>query len=535
MYNDQNEIILVVDNSYSTEQQKTSKDEYVKDVVMMTDPNAFKIGIVSFGYDYKLVADLSNDIGAVLDAYNAETRQPDIEATDIAEAVTYAASLFNNKQSAKIIIVSDGFETDGNAMSAVRNAVAEGIKVDTVCLSPNDSKDDVFSVVSCETPDYNVAESETFPLKLTVTNSSSKAISAKIALTDNNELASETVAEIKPGTQVVEIKHALVGEGLHTFNFTLTSEAGESATQNNQLYSYMLLNKFDKVLIIEGFAGESTKLKELLADYQVKTVYIGSTEMPTTLDELCQYDEIILNNVSNSDLQKHEGLDKLLNSYVYDIGGGIKNGKAFKAVQIGGPSGGCLTEAHMDLPMDFDSLKKAGAIIGSGGLVVMDEDTCMVSIAQFFMNFICNESCGKCTPCREGTTRMLDILTRITKGNGKPGDIEELRSLAKMIQNSSLCGLGKTAPNPVLSTLANFEDEYREHIFDKKCRTGSCRSLTTYVIDPAICKGCTKCARNCPAGAITGELKKPHHIDTDKCIKCGTCKSGCPFGAIKEA
>ena len=165
----------------------------------------------------------------------------------------------------------------------------------------------------------------------------------------------------------------------------------------------------------------------------------------------------------------------------------------------------------------------------------MDEDTCMVSIAQFFMNFICNESCGKCTPCREGTTRMLDILTRITKGNGRPGDIEELRSLAKMIQNSSLCGLGKTAPNPVLSTLANFEDEYREHIFDKKCRTGSCRSLTTYVIDPAICKGCTKCARNCPVGAITGELKKPHHIDTDKCIKCGTCKTGCPFGAIKEA
>ena len=220
---------------------------------------------------------------------------------------------------------------------------------------------------------------------------------------------------------------------------------------------------------------------------------------------------------------------------IFDIGGGITNGKKFKAVQIGGPSGGCLTEAHMDLPMDFDSLKKAGAIIGSGGLVVMDEDTCMVSIAQFFMNFICNESCGKCTPCREGTTRMLDILTRITKGNGRPGDIEELRSLAKMIQNSSLCGLGKTAPNPVLSTLANFEDEYREHIFDKKCRTGSCRSLTTYVIDRAVCKGCTKCARNCPAGAITGELKKPHHIDTDKCIKCGTCKTGCPFGAIKEA
>ena len=224
-----------------------------------------------------------------------------------------------------------------------------------------------------------------------------------------------------------------------------------------------------------------------------------------------------------------------LREVIFDIGGGIPDGKKFKAVQIGGPSGGCLTEAHMDLPMDFDSLKKAGAIIGSGGLVVMDEDTCMVSIAQFFMNFICNESCGKCTPCREGTTRMLDILTRITKGQGKEGDIEELKSLAKMIQTSSLCGLGKTAPNPVLSTLSNFEDEYIEHIRDKRCRTGSCRNLTNYVIDQSKCIGCTKCARNCPANAITGELRKPHSIDSTKCIKCGTCKSGRPVGAIKEA
>lgn len=323
VYNSENEIILVVDNSYSTQQQKEAKDEYVRDVVMMTDPNAFKIGIVSFGYDYKLVAGLSNDIGAVLDAYQAETQQPDIEATDMASAVSYAAGLFSNKQSAKIVVVSDGFETDGNAMSAVRNVVAEGIKVDTVCLSHNDSKDDVFSVVSCETPDYNVAEEEEFPLKLTVTNSSAKTISAKIALSDNGEVASETVAEIKPGTQVVEIKHKLVGEGLHTFNFSLTSDADESATQNNQLYSYMLLNKFDKVLIIEGFAGESAKIEALLSEYKVKTVYIGSSEMPTTLDELCQYDEIILNNVSNADLQKHEGLDKLLNSYVSEIGGGL--------------------------------------------------------------------------------------------------------------------------------------------------------------------------------------------------------------------
>ena len=224
-----------------------------------------------------------------------------------------------------------------------------------------------------------------------------------------------------------------------------------------------------------------------------------------------------------------------LREVVEEIGGGIPGGHKFKAAQTGGPSGGCIPASLIDTPIDYDSLIAIGSMMGSGGLIVMDETTCMVDIAKFFLEFTVDESCGKCTPCREGTTRMLDILTRITKGNGRPGDIEELRSLAKMIQNSSLCGLGKTAPNPVLSTLANFEDEYREHIFDKKCRTGSCRSLTTYVIDPAICKGCTKCARNCPAGAITGELKKPHHIDTDKCIKCGTCKTGCPFGAIKEA
>ena len=222
-----------------------------------------------------------------------------------------------------------------------------------------------------------------------------------------------------------------------------------------------------------------------------------------------------------------------LREVVYDIGGGIKNGKKFKAVQIGGPSGGCLTEEHLDLPMDFDSLKKVGAIIGSGGLVVMDEDSCMVNIAQFFMNFICEESCGKCTPCREGTTRMNEILTRITQGKGRMSDIDELRDLAEMIQVSSLCGLGKTAPNPVLSTLQNFEEEYIEHIRDKRCHCGTCKALSQYVITDK-CIGCTRCARNCPVEAITGTPRHKHVIDTTRCIKCGTCKENCPVGAIRE-
>ena len=222
-----------------------------------------------------------------------------------------------------------------------------------------------------------------------------------------------------------------------------------------------------------------------------------------------------------------------LREVVYEIGGGIKNGKKFKAVQIGGPSGGCLTEEHLDLPMDFDSLKEVGAIIGSGGLVVIDEDSCMVNMAQFFMNFICEESCGKCTPCREGTTRMNEILSRITQGDGRMSDLDELRSLGKMIQVSSLCGLGKTAPNPVLSTLDNFEEEYIEHIRDKRCRCGVCKALSSYVITDK-CIGCTKCARNCPVNAITGTVRHKHVIDTNVCIKCGTCKANCPVNAIKE-
>ena len=223
-----------------------------------------------------------------------------------------------------------------------------------------------------------------------------------------------------------------------------------------------------------------------------------------------------------------------LREIVFDIGGGIRNGKKFKAVQIGGPSGGCLTEEHLDLPMDYDSLAKAGAMVGSGGLVVMNEDTCIVEVARFFMNFTQNESCGKCVPCREGTKNMLKILEKIVRGEGTLEDLDRLEELAHVVQDGSLCGLGKTAPNPVLSTLKYFRDEYIAHIVDKKCPAGVCSAMKTFTIDEELCKGCTKCARNCPVGAITGTVKEVHKIDQEKCIKCGACISNCPFKAIKQ-
>ena len=221
-----------------------------------------------------------------------------------------------------------------------------------------------------------------------------------------------------------------------------------------------------------------------------------------------------------------------LREIIFDIGGGLKSGAAFKAVQIGGPSGGCLTEKHLDVPLDFDSVKKYGAIVGSGGLVVMDENTCMVEVARFFMNFTQRESCGKCVPCREGTKRMLEILERIVAGEGREGDIEELEELADMIENTALCGLGKSAPKPVISTIQAFREEYEEHIRDKKCRAGICANLRNYKINPEKCKGCSKCARNCPVGAITGKIKSPYVIDSAKCIKCGACLENCSFGAV---
>ena len=223
-----------------------------------------------------------------------------------------------------------------------------------------------------------------------------------------------------------------------------------------------------------------------------------------------------------------------LREIIYDIGGGIPNGKQFKAAQTGGPSGGCIPASLIDTPIDYDSLISIGSMMGSGGLIVMDEDTCMVDIAKFFLEFTVDESCGKCTPCRIGTKRLLEILTKITKGEGTLEDIDKLEELCYSIKNSALCGLGQTAPNPILSTLRYFRDEYVAHVVDKKCPAGVCKALISYKIDADKCKGCTKCARNCPVGAISGAVKQPHVIDGSKCVKCGVCVDNCPFGAITK-
>jgi NADH:ubiquinone oxidoreductase, NADH-binding (51 kD) subunit len=221
-----------------------------------------------------------------------------------------------------------------------------------------------------------------------------------------------------------------------------------------------------------------------------------------------------------------------LREIVFDIGGGIPNGRKFKAVQTGGPSGGCLPESMLDYPVDFDTLTKAGSMMGSGGMIVMDDRTCMVDVARYFVDFLCEESCGKCTPCREGLTTLRSILNRICEGKGKEGDLELLEDLGAVLADGSLCGLGQTAANPVLSTLRYFRAEYEAHIRDHKCPAGVCKALVKYTIDIDKCNGCTLCVKPCPTDAIRGELKKTHVIEQDKCIQCGTCMDACNQDAV---
>ena len=288
-----------------------------------------------------------------------------------------------------------------------------------------------------------------------------------------------------------------------------------------------------------------------------RTVEQGLFEKPTVLNNVETYANVPGIILNGADWFKHIGPEKspgtkafaltgtvkntglievpmgtTLREVIYEIGGGIKDDGNFKAVQIGGPSGGCLITPQLDVNLDFDSLKKLGAMIGSGGLVVMDDKTCMVEVARFFMNFTQNESCGKCVPCREGTKRMLEILERIVAGNGKMEDLDLLEELGTTISETALCGLGKSAALPVLSTLKQFRQEYIEHVVDKKCVSGTCSALRKFKINPELCKGCSKCARNCPVGAISGKIKEPFVIDAEKCIKCGACESSCPFHAI---
>ena len=221
-----------------------------------------------------------------------------------------------------------------------------------------------------------------------------------------------------------------------------------------------------------------------------------------------------------------------LRTVIEEIGGGCPNGKKFKAAQTGGPSGGCIPAELIDTPMDYDSLGAIGSMMGSGGLIVMDEDNCMVDIAKFFLEFIVDESCGKCSPCRIGTKRLLDLLTKITEGNGEPEDLDTIEELCEHIKQSALCGLGQTAPNPVLSTLHHFREEFEAHVYEKRCPAGVCKALIQYIVDPAKCKGCTRCAQGCPTGAISGAVRAPHIINQSKCIKCGACMDHCRFDAI---
>ncbi len=286
----------------------------------------------------------------------------------------------------------------------------------------------------------------------------------------------------------------------------------------------------------EGLYGKPTLINNVETYANVTKIILNGAEWYSSIGtEKSKGTKVFAlgGNVNNTGLVEVP-MGVTLREIVYDIGGGIPNGRKFKAAQTGGPSGGCITEENLDTPIDYESLQAIGSMMGSGGLIVMDDSKCMVNLAKFYLGFTVDESCGKCTPCRIGTKRLLELLTKITEGKGEEGDIEKLETLCRNIQKASICGLGQTAPNPVLSTLKYFREEYEEHIKEKKCRAGECKALMQLHIDSELCKGCGLCKRNCPVDAINGEIKQPHVIDTEKCIKCGTCINKCPFHAIKS-